>query len=78
MFVSIFTTTFVWNTFHSKKNWARYYHKCIRVFTQSTRYSRPILMKLEFSRQSFEKYPNIKIMKILPMGAEVFHVDGQT
>jgi ureidoglycolate hydrolase len=33
-------------------------------------------MKVEFSRESFEKYSNI--MKIRPMGAEVFHVDGET
>jgi hypothetical protein len=28
MCVLIFSTTFVWNISHSKKNWARYYHKC--------------------------------------------------
>ena len=38
MCVAIFSTTFVWNIFHSKKNWARYYHKCISVCMQSTRY----------------------------------------
>ena len=26
--VMIFATKFVWNIFHSKKNWARCYHKC--------------------------------------------------
>jgi hypothetical protein len=26
----------------------------------------------------FEKYSNIKFMKIRPLGAELFHVDGQT
>jgi len=26
-----FCTTFVWNIFHSKKNWARYDQKCIFV-----------------------------------------------
>jgi len=25
----IFSTTFVWNMYHSEKNWARYYHKCM-------------------------------------------------
>ena len=33
-------------------------------------------MKLGFSRQVFEKYPNIK--KIRPMGAELFHADRRT
>ena len=33
MRVSIFSTTFVWNIFHSKKNGARYDQKYILVFT---------------------------------------------
>jgi hypothetical protein len=57
----IFSTTFVWNISHSKQNWARY-HKCTQ-FMYSTRYSCQILIKLEFSRQIFEKYPNIKFHK---------------
>jgi hypothetical protein len=32
MCVLIFSTTCVWNISHSKKNSARYYHKCINVF----------------------------------------------
>jgi hypothetical protein len=32
MCVLIFSTTFVWNISHSKKNSARYYHKCTYVF----------------------------------------------
>jgi len=56
MHVSIFSTTFAWNICHSNKNWERYDQKCILVFMQSTRYSFPILIKLEFSRQIFEKY----------------------
>ena len=55
MCVLIFCTTFVWNVSHSKKNSVRYYHKITQVFTQSTCYSCPILMKLEFSQQIFEK-----------------------
>ena len=30
--VLIFSTTFVWNISHSKKNWARYDQKCISVW----------------------------------------------
>ena len=33
-------------------------------------------MKLEFSRQVFEKYSKFK--KILPLGAEFLHADGRT
>jgi len=32
MYVFIFSTTFVWNISHSKKNSVRYDHKCISVF----------------------------------------------
>jgi hypothetical protein len=35
-------------------------------------------MKLEFSSQFvFEKYWNIKFVKIRPVGAGLFHVDGR-
>jgi hypothetical protein len=30
--ILIFSTNFVWNITHSKKNWARYDHKCVSVF----------------------------------------------
>ena len=50
----------MWNTFHSKKKWARYDQKCMSVLTRSTRYSCSILKKLEFSRRIFAKYWNIK------------------
>ena len=60
MCVSIFSTTFVWNNSHSTKNRKRYDDKCICVYIQSTRYSCPILMKLEFPRHIFEKCSNIK------------------
>jgi hypothetical protein len=45
----------------------------------STRYSCPILMKLEFSRQIFEKYLNIKLHEypssgVVPCGQK----DGRT
>jgi len=55
----IFPSKFVWNISHSKKNSARYYQKCTYVFMQSASYSCQILIKLEFSRQVFEK----KILK---------------
>jgi hypothetical protein len=60
MCVLILSTTFVWNISHSEQIWTRYDHKCISVFMYSTGYSCQILMKLEFSRQIFQKYSNIK------------------
>ena len=50
-----FSTTFVWNIYHSLKKWARYDQKCISVFTYNIPYSCHILMKLEFSWQILEK-----------------------
>jgi hypothetical protein len=35
-------------------------------------------MKLEFSRQTLEKYSNINFMKIRRVGAEFFSADGWT
>jgi hypothetical protein len=35
-------------------------------------------MELEFSRQRFEKYSNIKFHRIPSSGSELFHTDGRT
>jgi len=53
-----FLYTFVCNIFHSKKNWATCDHKCVLIFMQSICFAWLTLMKLEFSRQIFEKYSN--------------------
>ena len=63
MYVLIFSTTFLWNISHSKKNWARYDQNFILVFTWSTRYSCPILIKFGFYRQFFPK--NIQILNFM-------------
>jgi len=55
MCVLVFSTDFVWNISHSKKNLARYDQNCISVCMLSSRYSCHFLMKLEFSRQIFGK-----------------------
>ena len=60
MFVLIFSKNFVWNFSHFKKNSAKYYHKCTLAFMYRTHYSCQILIKLEFSWQSFKKYLNTK------------------
>jgi hypothetical protein len=48
-----------------------YDRKCILVFMWSTCYSCPIVMKLEFSRQSFEKYSNTKFHETPSSGSRV-------
>jgi len=52
------------------------------VFTLSTCYSCPILMKLEFSRRIFKKYSNIKFQenpssgsRVVPCGQTAGHTD---
>ena len=60
MCVLIFSTTFVWNISHSKKKRARYDKMYVGLHVKYP-YSCPILKKLEFSRQIFEKSPNVKL-----------------
>jgi hypothetical protein len=49
------------------------------VFTQSTRCAYKIFVKLEFSRQIFEKNNQISIfMKFRLVGAELLHADERT
>ena len=64
-----FLYTFVCDFSHSKNNLARYYHKCALVFMYSTRYSRQILTKLEFSRRAFDKYSYIIYRKKTSSGS---------
>jgi hypothetical protein len=60
MCVLVFSTTFIWNISHFKKNGARYDQNCILVFMYSTHYSCQILMKVEFSGHICKKYSNIQ------------------
>jgi hypothetical protein len=63
------------NMFLSKKT-ERHMIKMYIVFHVRTRYSCQILIKLEFSRQIFEKTQISNFMKIRLMGASLFHADG--
>jgi hypothetical protein len=71
MCVLIFSATFIWNIFYSKNNSTRYRHKCSKFFTQSTRYSCIILMKLEFWLQIFGKGSSIKFYQNLFIESQV-------
>jgi len=78
MCVLIFSTTFIWNISHSKNSSARYDRKCTLVLTKSAHYSCRVLMKLEFSLNIFSKNAQISnFIKIEPVGAGLFHTDGQ-
>jgi len=54
IFILIFSTSFVSNISHCKKNWVRYYY--YYYYCYIPRPSFHILNKLKFSRQVFEKY----------------------
>jgi hypothetical protein len=75
--ILIFSTNFAWHISHSQKNWARYDYKCMLIFMPSARYSCPILIKLEFSSQIFEKYLNTKLYEN-PSGGSWVLPCGQT
>jgi hypothetical protein len=77
-FVLVFSKTLVRNISHSKKEWARYCHKCTQVFVKSTRYSRQILTKHAFFRTFSRNTQISNNTKIRPVGAELFHTDGRT
>ena len=55
MCVLIFSTSCVWNTAHSKENWAKWDNECLSVCRRSVRCYCQILIKLEFFRHIFEK-----------------------
>ena len=71
MYVVIFSTSFVCNFSHSKKNWAGYCHKCPKVFLLIIRYSCQILMKLDFSRHVLEKISNVRFLEDPFIGCRV-------
>ena len=58
----IFSTPFFLKISHSMKNSAKYCHSCTNVFMYSTRYSCPVVKKLEFSQQKNSQILNF--MKI--------------
>ena len=60
--VLIFYTYLGWKIWHYK-NSTKCYHRCINVFTYSTRYSYQISIKLPIYGNTFEKYSNIKFHK---------------
>jgi hypothetical protein len=54
-----FFYSFFLNISHSK-NWTLHDQNCILVLMESNRYSCHMLMKVEFFRQTYEKYSDIK------------------
>jgi len=69
MYVLIFSTVLP-ETFLIRRN-ERDDKKCILIFMLSTRYSCQILMKIQFSRQIFQKCKNIKFHENPSSGSRV-------
>ena len=69
--ILIFSTNFVRNIFRSKKNWARYDKK----------YIFHIFVRFEWNNNFLDRFLKnsqiLNFMKIRPVGAELFHADGQ-
>ena len=79
MCVLIFSTTFVWNFSHSKKNWARCDNKRILVkyllFLSDFNVNRIFSANFQKKKKHTE---TSNFMEIRPMGAELFQADGKT
>ena len=73
MEVLVYGSTRIWKYSYSE----RYYHKYTQVFMYSTGCSCRILIKLTFSRQTFEKSPNIIFHENPSIGSRVVPC-GQT
>jgi hypothetical protein len=62
---------YLWYFSHSKKNSAKYCHKCKNIFMQ-------VLMRLEFSQQFFQKLKYQISSKSVQWKPSCFHADGRT
>jgi len=82
MCVLVSPTTCAWDISHSTNDWTRFYHNVHRSLCKvATRYSCHIWMKVEFSRQIFDKYSNIKFNANISVGTRFVscgRTDGQT
>jgi len=75
MCVMIFSTSFVWNIFYSKTNRARCDQKCTLVFIKYPLFLSDFNETWIFSTDFSKKFQISNFMKILPVGAELFHAD---
>ena len=69
--VLISSETFVWNIFHSKKNWERYGQKSMLLSMYSAYYYCDILMKFKFSGQFLKKSSHIKFNENPSSGSRI-------
>ena len=76
MWVSIFSTHYVWNIHHSKMNSAKY-HKCTRLHVKYPLFLLVLEIRLQFSQQFSEKHSNSNLMENRPLGTRLFHAYGR-
>jgi hypothetical protein len=77
MCVLIFSTTFVWTIYHSKRKWTRYEQKWVGLLVEY-QLSCSILMILEFFSTDVRKTLKSNFTKIRPVGGELFHANRRT
>ena len=75
MCVLTFSTIFVWNIFHSKKNWARYDKKNTYLFLCLSDFKESWIFSEVFSKKKTQKS---NFVTIRPVGADMFQADGRT
>jgi hypothetical protein len=73
-----FLYNFGWNITQSKKKWARYNQICILVFMLSDVILARVSWNLNFLDSVSNQTPKQNVMKIRPVGAELFHAGGHT
>ena len=79
MCVLIFSTCFVWNISHSKKNWTRYDQKmCIGVYVKSPLLLSGINETWIFSTDFRQNNEISNFTKIRSAGAQLFHTEKRT
>ena len=72
MCVLIFSTTFVWNILHFKKNWERYDQKIMSLFTYSTcRSSRTVPVARHVQYLSLFTYSSCRSSRTVPVALHV-------
>jgi hypothetical protein len=73
--ILIFSTTFVWNISHSKKNWATYDQNCIGLHVNYLVFLSDFNRTWSFCNRFLKNNQISNFMEICLVGTELFHED---